>query len=241
MTETGRTAPMKGAFEGIIMRYILILLIVLLSCAAPALAAQVRVEPAFSEVSQGANVTVNITVDPEGDEVLGAEYKLYFDNTLLNATDQVQGTFLGGYPLVDDINNTLGRIMYGEMIIGGTAVTVPGLLASITFQVTGEQGVCDLFLTDVILSNSSAAEIPDVNISSGSVEIIYGICGDVNGDGGVDTGDVILLSNYVGCSGYTLANEWAGNVNGVGAIDTGDVILLSNYVGYSGYSLNCTG
>jgi hypothetical protein len=217
------------------MRNLLVLLIILLCCAASVQAAQIIVEPAFPEVSQGANFTVNITVDPEGDDVMGAEYKLYFDNTLLNATDQVQGTFIGGYPLVNDINNTLGRIMYGEFKIGGTAATVPGLLASITFQVIGEQGVCDLFLTDVILSNSSAAAIPDVNITSGSVEIVYGICGDVTGNNVVNTGDVILLSNYVGYSGYTLANEWAGDVTGNGVINTGDVILLSNYV------LNCTG
>ena len=68
-----------------------------------------------------------------------------------------------------------------------------------------------------------------------------GICGDVTGNKIVDTGDVILLSNYVGYSGYTLVNEWAGDVTGNGVIDTGDVILLSNYVGYSGYVLNCTG
>jgi hypothetical protein len=67
------------------------------------------------------------------------------------------------------------------------------------------------------------------------------VCGDVTGDGVVDTGDVILLSNYVGYPDYTLQNEWAGDVTGNGVIDTGDVILLSNYVGYPGYSLNCTG
>jgi len=66
------------------------------------------------------------------------------------------------------------------------------------------------------------------------------ICGDVTGNSVVDTGDVILLSNYVGYPGYTLVNEWAGDVTGNGVIDTGDVILLSNYVGYPGYVLNCT-
>jgi hypothetical protein len=65
-------------------------------------------------------------------------------------------------------------------------------------------------------------------------------CGDVTGNEIVDTGDVILLSNYVGYPGYTLVNEWAGDVTGNGVIDTGDVILLSNYVGYPGYELNCT-
>ena len=66
------------------------------------------------------------------------------------------------------------------------------------------------------------------------------VCGDVTGNGVVNTGDVILLSNYVGYPGYTIQNGWAGDVTGNGVINTGDVILLSNYVGYPGYSLNCT-
>ena len=224
------------------MRKLSIFLIILLCSVASAQAAQVWVEPAYLEVSQGMNFTVDIMVDPEGSEVMGAEYKLYFDNTLLNATDQVQGTFLGGIPVPmdDNINNTIGRIKYGEFKISSTGVTTPGVLASITFEVIAECGVCELLLDEVILVDSDAAEIPGVNVSSGSVEIIYGICGDVTGDGLVDTGDVILLSNYVGYPGYTLQNEWAGDVTGDGLIDTGDVILLSNFVGYPGYSLNCT-
>jgi hypothetical protein len=225
------------------MRYktILTLLIILVCFTPSAHAARIWVEPAQHEVSEGANFTVDIMVDPEGDdEVMGAEYKVYFNNTLLNATDQVQGSFLGGYPLVNEIDNTTGRTVYGEMIIGGVGVTTPGVLASITFQVIGERGVCDLVLDDVMLSNASAAEIP-VNVTGGSVEVISGICGDVTGNNVVDTGDVILLSNFVGYPGYVLQNEWAGDVTGNGVIDTGDVILLSNFVGYSGYSLNCTG
>ena len=74
-----------------------------------------------------------------------------------------------------------------------------------------------------------------------ALSIEYGdkVCGDVTGDGLVDTGDVILLSNYVGYPGYTLPKVWASDVTSDGLIDTGDVILLSNFVGYSGYSLNC--
>lgn len=78
-----------------------------------------------------------------------------------------------------------------------------------------------------------------VNICN-TILILERICGDVTGNGVVNTGDVILLSNYVGYTGYTLQNEWAGDVTGNGVINTGDVILLSNYVGYPGYSLNCT-
>jgi len=48
-----------------------------------ALAAQISVEPAYLEVPPGENFTVDITVYPEGSEVYGASYTLYFNNTLL--------------------------------------------------------------------------------------------------------------------------------------------------------------
>jgi len=65
-----------------------------------------------------------------------------------------------------------------------------------------------------------------------------GLCGDVTENDVVDTGDVILLANYVGYPGYTI-DERTGDVTGNGVVDTGDVILLANYVGYPGYELNC--
>jgi hypothetical protein len=225
---------------------IITLLIILVCSAASAQAARIWVEPAQQEVSEGANFTVDIMVDPEGAEVIAAEYKLHFNTTLLNATDQTSGTFLSHdgvstMELVNKINNTLGKVEYGEFRTGvDYGVTNLGVLASVTFDVIGERGICDLVLDDVVLSDPNAAEIP-ANVTGGSVEILSGICGDVTGNDVVDTGDVILLSNYVGYSGYVLQNEWAGDVTGNGVIDTGDVILLSNFVGYSGYSLNCTG
>ena len=68
-----------------------------------------------------------------------------------------------------------------------------------------------------------------------------GTCGDVNCDGNVDMGDVLLLWYYVGYPGqYEICSEWAGDVNCTGGIDMGDVLLLWYFVGYPGqYELNC--
>jgi len=221
-----------------------IILVMFITLMTSAQAAQVWVEPAYQEASEGDHVTIDIMVNPEGAEVLGAEYKIHFNNTLLNATNQTEGAFLSGFPLVNEIDNINGIIMYGEFKFGETGVTDPGILASINFTVIAEQGVSDLILYDVILSDPVPQEIPVVT-TNGSIEILSGICGDVTGNGVVDTGDVILLSNYVGYypgnPNYALdtAQQWAGDVTGNGVIDTGDVILLSNFVGYTGYSLNC--
>ena len=223
---------------------ILTLFIILICAVASAQATQVYVDPAYSEVSPEENFTVNIMVNPEGAEVMGAEYKLYFNSTLLNANDQTKGTFLSQdgastMDLVNKIDNTLGKVEYGEFRMGvDYGVTDPGVLASITFQAIGEEGVCELILDDVVLSDPNASEIPGVIVTGGNVEIISGICGDVTENDVVDTGDVILLANYVGYPGYTI-DERTGDVTGNGVVDTGDVILLANYVGYPGYELNC--
>ena len=152
--------------------YLVVMLIALCTCAHSASAAPiVSVEPGSIEVTEGETFTVNIMVDPAGSEILGAEYKLYFDNTLVSATEQTPGNFLGGVNMPNDINNTIGRIMYGEFKISGVAATAPGILATITFNAT-EPGVCDLTLEDVILSDPDADEIPGVVIRSGTCEIV---------------------------------------------------------------------
>jgi len=235
---------------------ILVILIILISSATLAQAAHIWVEPATLEVTNGENFTVNIMVDPEVNltddpdnyTVVGVQYYLMFNNTLLNATEQVPGDFLSHdgvetYVTTKKIYNHLGFLRYAENRLFEewetvTGVSDPGVLASITFNVIDDPGVCELGFYNVLLSNISAQAIPDVNVSNGSVEITSSsICGNVNGDEFIDVGDVILLKNYVGYSGYTLQGN--GNVNGDAYIDVGDVILLKNFVGYSGYELNC--
>ena len=82
--------------KGLRMRLLLIVAIALL-CAfmQPSLAAPViSIEPSHQNVLQGDVFTVNITVDPAGDEIMGAQYDLHFNNMLLNAAEQIGGTFL---------------------------------------------------------------------------------------------------------------------------------------------------
>jgi hypothetical protein len=136
----------------------------------------ISVEPSYLSVSQGDNFTVNITIDPDGTGVMGAEYKLYFNNVLLKALDQNKGTFLSqdGASTVDianKIDNTAGRIEYGEMRIGATdGILTSGILATIEFEVRSS-GSGELRLYDVILSDSGAQEIPGVIVNNSTVEI----------------------------------------------------------------------
>ena len=158
----------------------LTLLFILICSVTPTHAAEIWVEPAYLEVSEGANFTVDIKVDPKGEEVMGAQYFLYFNNTMLNAIEQVKGNFLSHddadtIEVSNNINNTIGKIEYGETRIGDPnvigGVTNPGVLASVNFEVIGS-GTCDLKL-EVLLSDSKAQPIDTVvNNGTCSVKVV---------------------------------------------------------------------
>lgn len=134
----------------------------------------ISVEPANIEVSEGESFTVNIMVDPGGIEVMGVQYQLHFDNTLLNATSQIKGAFLSyddasTIDIVNRRNNTIGLIEYGEMRKGiDYGITTSGILATIKFNAT-KHGVSSLNLRDVVMSDpdTDVGEIPDVSINDG--------------------------------------------------------------------------
>lgn len=132
----------------------------------------ISVEPANIEVSEGESFTVNIMVDPGGVEVMGVQYQLHFDNTLLSAVAQSKSTFLSHdgastTNMPNRFNNTIGLIEYGETRRDVTyGVNTIGILATIVFNAT-KPGVCSLTLGDVVISDPNALEIPDVSINDG--------------------------------------------------------------------------
>ena len=159
---------------------IMILSIVACFFAVSAQAAQMSVEPAYQEVFQGENVTINIMAYPEGSGVYSASYTLYFNNMLFCATSLTQGPFLSQdgvstmiYP-TDGINNTRGTIEYAEGRVGTyDGVNGSGVLATITFQAIGV-GISPLNITDLdggLLVNSTYARIP-TSINNGSAKIL---------------------------------------------------------------------
>jgi len=210
----------------------------------------VSVEPAYQTVSKGENFTVSIYVDPKGREVYGASYHLYFDNSLLNATLQTKGPFLGDdtIEMVNEINNTFnsthGQIKYGETrkLPDTTGVTEPGILANISFEAIAEEnGISELWLDNVKLYDPGGNKIENVTVNHGNVSVRVGICGDVDGSKRVDMADYFLLVDYIAeVPGRTLESEWAGDVDCSGKVDMADYFLLVDYIAeVPGRELNC--
>ncbi len=138
-------------------------------------AAHISVVPSHQTALKGKNFSVNISIDPEGSEVFGAQYELHFNNSLLNATAQDKGPFFGSGSdsavLKNEINNTMGWLKYGETRTATPGITEPGVLATITFHAIDDiDGLSEIKFTVVKLSDPNVNPIP-TNISNGSVEI----------------------------------------------------------------------
>ena len=188
----------------------------------------ISVEQSYLNVLQGDIFTVNITLDPAGVEVMGAQCELYFNNTLLNATKQTQGTFLsqdgaGTNVFVNKINNTIGVIEYGETRVGlDYGVTDSGILATITFRALAP-GTSTLDLNEVKLSDPFAQQITGVLINNGTVEINetpkFVISGYVEYDNGdlvpdpdvmitnLNTSEIFTAETNASCNYYQVSTD----------------------------------
>jgi len=105
------------------------------------------------DVGLNETFTAEVTVNPAGSGIYAASYDLYFDAAILEAIKQTQGDFLshGGVEtleIINEFNNTRGKITYSETRTDDKEATEPGILASITFKVIGE-GISDLTLRNV--------------------------------------------------------------------------------------------
>jgi len=135
----------------------------------------VSVEPSYLKVSPGDEFTVNITVDPEENEIYGAQYELCFNNSLLRVLSQNKGSFLSQdgaetFIFINDISNHPGKTEYAETRIGvKNGVTKPGALAKIGFEVRSS-GVSELCFGEVILSDPDGYGILNVTVNNGTVE-----------------------------------------------------------------------
>ncbi len=183
----------------------------------------------------GSNVEIPVEIDiPSG--IVGFQFTVVFDSSVLEATDVVSGTLTQGWLIfyntevpgqiqVDILNGDLGEL-------GNEA----GSLAKLVFLVQGEADeTTTLSFTEAMFYNSLAEEIP-VTLQPGIFTADVR-SGDINGDQSVNISDVILcLRTAIGLP-VTIDSQvyefpypdWLENradYNGSGAVDISDVILI---------------
>ena len=101
-----------------------------------------------------------------------------------------------------------------------------GTLATLTFEVIAAKA-STLTLSDVLLSNSTGETFAP-QIENAEITEPTRLKGDVNGDGQVNIGDLVLVASNLGKTGQNTAD-----VNGDGQVNIADLVLVAGALGNS--------
>ena len=188
----------------------------------------IKVEPSYLSVSQGDTFTVNIVVDPDGNEIAGVDYILHFDSAVLKALNQNPGPFLGGSEMANNIDNSNGSLDYGEWRTDN-GVTDPGVLTTIEFEVISTD-ISELRFERVLLSDPDAKKIKSVAICNGRVGIAqpstpFMINGYVfNEDESVCNNTTVTITNLNTCRKWVAVSTESSNYYRIMLASPNDVI-----------------
>jgi len=121
--------------------------------------------------------TVNIEVDPHGQEVYGVQYDLTFDPDVIQITNMNAGSFLeeGGADTqvyINEYDNVAGTASFAETRKNTTSgATGPGVLTTISFVTVGDPSeTSNITLSGVVVSDPSAQEL-ETELTHDSVRI----------------------------------------------------------------------
>lgn len=121
----------------------------------------VYIDPQLTETRIGKTFTINVSISQVTD-LAAWEFKLYYESSILNATNITEGPFLKSmgnttfipFNFTDSYNATHGRIWFACTLTGqGPGASGNGTLATITFKAKGP-GVANLHLADTDLLDS---------------------------------------------------------------------------------------
>lgn len=152
----------------ILPRFVLVLLLFILLVTAftgTAFAeAVIRISPQ-EQAATGEDFTVDIYIEHD-EPIAGVQFDFVFDSSLVNVKEIREEGLLkqaGSSTMFKpgDIDNSQGIVtgVYG-FILGKNTASAPDTFAAIDLTSTGMAGVCELQLSDVIVSDSSGHAVP---------------------------------------------------------------------------------
>ncbi len=115
-------------------------------------------------------------------------------------------------------------------------VTANGRLAEFTFKINenAPKGAYSIGLAVADIGSTSAEEL-SIKINEGTVRVSTGIYGDCNGDGKINTMDIVTLRDYLANYDYetgtsTVKIKGGADANGDGSINVKDITLIRQYL-----------
>ena len=152
-------------------------------------------------------------------------FSLFFNPELILTTSLLPGAMVNvpySFQLTASggTGSKVWSVAPGDLTGTGLELTPGGLLTGIP----NEDGIINLTARVEDAVGASNEKLLTLAIS------VFHICGDANGDAGVNVGDAVFLINYVFKGGPAPNPLCAGDANGDDEVNVGDAVYLINYV-----------
>lgn len=136
------------------------------------------------------------------------------------------------------LNDVVVRFYSNDSLINEQATDVDSSgFTTVNVQYTASEG--DYVIRVIVDEDDLKIETDDSN-NEDSVSVSFEVmCGDVNGDGVIELGDVVYLINYLYRNGDPPIPMEAGDCNCDGIIELGDIVYLINYLYRGGDPPDC--
>lgn len=144
-----------------------------------ATATVIYIDPISVTLDVGKSFSANVSIVDVYD-LVGWQFELYYNNTILNGTEVTEGDFLksGGFTFglanfTDKYNATHGRLLASYVLVGTgvSGVNGDGVLAIVNFTTQVQGGPCDLKLCNTKLLDSNH-ELISHQTGDGTVTVI---------------------------------------------------------------------
>lgn len=162
------------AIKDLLMILVAIPVMAGISTAAPV---ETGVYPASKIIEKGQDFTVNVTVDPVGNPITGAQFNLFFNGSFVEVKNVSEGNLFkqkGASTLFNPgiLNNSEGSLInvWDLIIVPGANITTKGTLATLTMNAR-KTGTVGLNLSHVIVSDPDS-NATQVNVANSSVKIV---------------------------------------------------------------------
>lgn len=155
-------------------RYIVIALALLIGQAS---AVEMTVIPSAGTITQGETFYLNISIDPQGTAIAGAQLNVAFDKTIIKVNEITEGALFKQNGIKTTffnsgiINNPSGTVInIFDAILGRANVSTPGTFIVINMTAIGSFGMSGINLSNAKISDQNGILI-FLNVKNGSITI----------------------------------------------------------------------
>lgn len=188
----------------------------------------------------GSTVSVNVSIK-DNPGILGSVLRVEYDSKL-TLTDATSGVAFGALVMTKPGKfGSPSKFVWDGQDLAKEDIK-DGVILNLTFNISKNAKEGDELGINVYCENAVDTDLNDVNvkIENSAIKILSYTPGDLNGDGKVNSTDVILTRRYI-VGGYNQnVNELAADVNRDGRVNSADVILLRRYIA-GGYGVELDG